>query len=92
MENFIIFSIKVVLVLVTGVLVAKYFILKFGRPINYTFSSFFWFSRWEVSNSSYQYSKRKRRLLNSLSISIVAILLLEIVVLLVTLIQELWRH
>lgn len=71
-------SIWVFTILFLGILLAKFIILKFGRPIKYSFSSFFWFSSLQVSNSSNPNSKQKRIILNYLSIAIILLIFLEL--------------
>ena len=81
-------SIRMLVLSIAGLLLVKFIILKAGRPINYTFLSFFWFSRWQISNSSFQYSKRKRKVLNYLSLAMVFLIILEVIILAVTIIRE----
>lgn len=85
MEELIIYSSRIVLILIIGIIIAKIVILKTGKPISHSFSSFFWFSRWQIFNSTYEYSKRKRKILNYLTLAILGIILLEMGILLFTL-------
>ena len=85
MEELIIYSTRIVLILIIGIIIAKIVLLKIGKPINHSFSSFFWFSRWQIFNSTYEYSKRKRKIQNYLTLSIIAIVLIEMGILFFTL-------
>ncbi|MCU0403371.1 MAG: hypothetical protein MUE99_02400 [Chitinophagaceae bacterium] len=78
MEDVVYYSFRFTLLLIVGLLLIKFVLLRVGRPINYTFFSFFWFSRWQITNSSYDYSKRKRRLQNYLTITILSLILIQL--------------
>lgn len=78
MDELIVYSIWGVLILIIGIIIAKIIILKTGKPINHSFFSFFWFSRWQIFNSRYDYSKKKRKILNYLTISILIIIVIEV--------------
>lgn len=89
MDRLLDISIDVLLYLIAALILVKFLILKIGRPIKAKFSSFFWFSRWEILNSSYDYSKKKRIFLNNISLVILLLIVLETALLIISLWQDL---
>lgn len=66
--------------LILLVLALKVVVLKSGKHIKTDFTSFFWFSKMQISNSSYSFSKRKRIQMNQLSLILLFLLGLEVII------------
>jgi hypothetical protein len=61
-------------------LVLKFIVLKSGRSIKSNFISFFWFSRLQIVNSTYDFSKKKRLVMNQITLIILILLAVEILI------------
>jgi hypothetical protein len=63
--------------LIVMLLILKVIVLNSGKKIRTSFSSFFWYSKIQIENSSYHFSRRKRVIMNQLSMIILFILGME---------------
>jgi hypothetical protein len=68
----------IVAVLIFLCILSKVIILKAGKSIRVNLFSFFWFSKIQIVNSSYHFSKRKRILMNQLTKVLLILISIEL--------------
>lgn len=71
-------SLAIMSILIMAIIAAKYLILNAGRPVRYDFQAFIWFSEFQITNSSFDYSRKKRKISNFLTLAILILALIEL--------------